>query len=526
MIHNHVELTGESRQVRRRKQRESNKSMDKFMKMSDIKEIDTFDDKLTDSWLLDFDNWYMSKTLLERGYFCAGTGTGKTHFMHLKLMPHLIENYNGKVFIQIAPETMLVSKSSKRKFMKKLKKMNIVPEQFFNETISDTFETLEDIANGEEDYVYITLTDSKFREQMKYLLPKLEKLGLLEDTYIFVDEGAVGSVSSAEWYRHVYGVDNPQYKGSKYKVIGSCLKKVGGLILFLPNPTNEMVNIGVGTEDYVSINKFPTKDEMLYRTACWNPTQWFDKNTKALDTLSDFFGKVMSDQLEQDAMYHELINKGIVLNTSKTNLNPKRAGIVKMETKYKLVLKDERDYIKKVLLEANFPRHWDFKICFLGGGTLDMFQANNGKIELVETPYGYDEDDVIRDLADNENKLRFLFVTNKAGMGVDVPNLYDVLALRIPVGRTKENEPTVLLGLNFLGRAMRQVVTHEELSLFFQNNQEDLYRRYYVMVNGFTPWLPRKRDNEEKGYWEETEKVIHNIFNSTLEVLKSLTFLK
>ena len=57
MIHNHVELTGESRQVRRRKQRESNKSMDKFMKMSDIKEIDTFDDKLTDSWLLDFDNW-------------------------------------------------------------------------------------------------------------------------------------------------------------------------------------------------------------------------------------------------------------------------------------------------------------------------------------------------------------------------------------------------------------------------------------------------------------------------------------
>ena len=314
MIHNHVELTGESRQVRRRKQRESNKSMDKFMKMSDIKEIDTFDDKLTDSWLLDFDNWYMSKTLLERGYFCAGTGTGKTHFMHLKLMPHLIENYNGKVFIQIAPETMLVSKSSKRKFMKKLKKMNIVPEQFFNETISNTFETLEDIANGEEDYVYITLTDSKFREQMKYLLPKLEKLGLLEDTYIFVDEGAVGSVSSAEWYRHVYGVDNPQYKGSKYKVIGSCLKKVGGLILFLPNPTNEMVNIGVGTEDYVSINKFPTKDEMLYRTACWNPTQWFDKNTKALDTLSDFFGKVMSDQLEQDAMYHELINKGIVLN--------------------------------------------------------------------------------------------------------------------------------------------------------------------------------------------------------------------
>ena len=197
-----------------------------------------------------------------------------------------------------------------------------------------------------------------------------------------------------------------------------------------------------------------------------------------------------------------------------------------MVTKYKLVLKDERDYIKKVLLEANFPRHWDFKICFLGGGTLDMFQANNGKIELVETPYGYDEDDVIRDLADNENKLRFLFVTNKAGMGVDVPNLYDVLALRIPVGRTKENEPTVLLGLNFLGRAMRQVVTHEELSLFFQNNQEDLYRRYYVMVNGFTPWLPRKRDNEEKGYWEETEKVIHNIFNSTLEVLKSLTFLK
>ena len=162
MIHNHVELTGESRQVRRRKQRESNKSMDKFMKMSDIKEIDTFDDKLTDSWLLDFDNWYMSKTLLERGYFCAGTGTGKTHFMHLKLMPHLIENYNGKVFIQIAPETMLVSKSSKRKFMKKLKKMNIVPEQFFNETISNTFETLEDIANGEEDYVYITLTDSKF----------------------------------------------------------------------------------------------------------------------------------------------------------------------------------------------------------------------------------------------------------------------------------------------------------------------------------------------------------------------------
>ena len=132
MIHNHVELTGESRQVRRRKQRESNKSMDKFMKMSDIKEIDTFDDKLT---------------LLERGYFCAGTGTGKTHFMHLKLMPHLIENYNGKVFIQIAPETMLVSKSSKRKFMKKLKKMNIVPEQFFNETISNTFETLEDIAN-------------------------------------------------------------------------------------------------------------------------------------------------------------------------------------------------------------------------------------------------------------------------------------------------------------------------------------------------------------------------------------------
>ena len=82
------------------------------------------------------------------------------------------------------------------------------------------------------------------------------------------------------------------------------------------------------------------------------------------------------------------------------------------------------------------------------------------------------------------------------------------------------------LNLNFLGRAMRQVVTHEELSLFFQNNQEDLYRRYYVMVNGFTPWLPRKRDNEEKGYWEETEKVIHNIFNSTLEVLKSLTFLK
>ena len=195
-------------------------------------------------------------------------------------------------------------------------------------------------------------------------------------------------------------------------------------------------------------------------------------------------------------------------------------GNVDMKTTLKNNLSDrrknERDFIKSELKKANFPTHWDFKIAFIDGKSVDLYQLSNGSVISIETPKEYGDDDVVSDLRNHDNLLRVLFVTNKAGMGVDVTNFYDAFVLRIPVGLDNDGKPTILLGLNYLGRVMRAKITHEQLSPFFKDGQEKLYERYYAFVNGFTPWLPRST------YWESTIEKVHNTFNSVLRMITAL----
>ena len=101
-------------------------------------------------------------------------------------------------------------------------------------------------------------------------------------------------------------------------------------------------------------------------------------------------------------------------------------------------------------------------------------------------------------------------------MGVDVLNITDVSSLRDPVGRDPNGVPTVLLGLNYIGRAMRITIPIEKLSPYFNTGQESLFTTYYTLVNSFTKHLPYT------DYWRHTDKKNKNQFSSTQDVIDLL----
>lgn len=438
----------------------------------------------------------------------APTGVGKTHLSIQEIIPSFNKEFGTRVFFYTAPQTQLVGKTALRKHLNDLRKNSGLDVQLITGSITDFIiqDEIENLLDGQ--ILLFAMTDSTFNNRVGQIENILNKNNFeYGEASLLLDEAHYGSVSHRDWLHEVMG--NPssaRYNAVKFNNIVSLLDSMICVGLTATR-TLQMTN-QIGTDKYVVATDYPIKDQLIFRTAAMQDVSYYDDDSNWFDSDS-----VIINWLEY---LHTLQ----VLQENRDNhfnipieLRIKKAGLIKLETSYKNLVKNDVKMIRRFLNDdqVSVSNLWDFQLAITSSrGGIELYDFSDGTITRVDN-HGYEDDNqLIKDLNDYNHRLTVLVVINKATMGTDVPNLSTGLVLRTPVAKNPSNEPVTLMGQQLNGRFNRLKQKIELLIPHFDNKED--FINYYVNTNVYRLWLPQTK------YWESMLKTLSSVLNSEEEL--------
>ena len=435
------------------------------------------------------------------GVVQAPTGVGKTHSSIRKITPLCYEKLGTRFVLYIAPQKSLIGRSSLSRHIKNLKKKYLVTEMYSTEKGNVTIGEIESslLSREDDEIVLVTMSDSFFNNNVEFVDKLISSHQLEMKTLILLDEAHYGMVSDKEFYKDQLGSENPDYNAVKFNNVISILDK--SIILGLSaTPIKEQIDISFGTDKYLPLNTYPSKEKLSLRVSGYLKTIFYPQKKLGMEkTLRKFFKTVINHQAKLDSFVknHNLPEECEV----------QVCGGIKIETPYKNKQKDDKYQLKNILnSNLSIPKKWNWDLCLDTSDGISVWRFENGEvIELSKDERkkcGYvDSDMLVNHMRNKDSRLRFMVVVNKGSMGLDIHNWNFGLGLRIPGTKDKNGTPVILGGTQWWGRFPRVTKPIETFSKYF-NNCED-FKVYNSLVNSYQHMLPespywRKVDNESK----------------------------
>lgn len=438
----------------------------------------------------------------------AGTGVGKTHHVIQEFSPNMVIEKGVKFITFIAPEKVVISKSTINKHLKQLKRKVGLVTDLWNPTQSEIISALE---NREEDeVVFMVMTDSAFNKRVDLLKNEILRHNLDGKTFFTFDECHISATSEAENYLENTGLKNINATCIKFNNIEKILDIVWTLGVSA-TLVKEQIDSEFGSDRYQVINSPILKEDIFLSVSGHRPTQFYD-STDMESTIMEFFGYVTSHQMYIDSLHNQY---GLPLD-----LNPKMTGMVTLETRYKDKDKDDTDKFIEFMDNPNMtiPKNWTFDVALDTSTELEVWRFDNGSItkmteEERESAGYYDSDSIVKKMSEKNSFMRFLILVGKGSVGMDILPLNFALSLRTFTNKVN-GEPVTHKGIQILGRCRRLVIPIEDLTPHFDNVYKCL--NYYTNVNFYQAFLP------DSDYWRKTQERIDNELPSIDEIEKMI----
>jgi len=381
-----------------------------------------------------------------------------------------------------------------------------------NPTMGDYVSALQ--ARKDDEIIVVRMSSSRLNTNHKKIINELKRFGVIQNSCFICDEIQFSGTSSPEFLEENIGSSGPS-KCVRFSTLdairetGSWVEGLTGSLL------KEQKDEDFGTEHYKLINKKPTKDELALRVSGNSEVHWFDKNDDPRNTVIEFLCQVTANESVLDDIYKT--------NRMSGKVNSKRTSFIAIETSYKDRVKVDTKWVIDSFDKKVVPVHLDFDIAFPtsdkkkdtdeGKITIIRFQGGMSTLltedERNEAGY-YDLNSVISLMNNEQSRLKHMIAINMGNMGMDIPNMFGSLNLRVYGSADSNGNPVVITGTQFVSRPRRLFVPIEELRPYFTN--DDKLRRAFVMINSFILWLP------ESEYWREAVRIMYEDFYSADQV--------
>tara|TARA_R110002020_G_scaffold21893_3_gene74179 strand:- start:462 stop:1979 length:1518 start_codon:yes stop_codon:yes gene_type:complete len=481
--------------------------------MNNIKQLTNYDDGVLDNMMGELKNNIHTLQGHTIGVLQAPTGVGKTHSSIRKIIPLMYHQTGVRFVLYVAPQKGLIGRSSLSNHIRSLKKKGHLVSELIstvksNVTIGDIETQL--MNRDDEEIIIVTMTDSFFNKNVDLIETLIIGNTLQMKTLVLLDEAHYGMVSHKDFYEYSLGSKNPEYNAVKFNNVVSILD-VSYIIGLTATPIKEQIEESFGTDKYLPLNTYPSKDKLILRTAGYQEPIFYDwKNLGMENSLMKFFGIVSSKQTQ--------------LDTQSDNFNlpdecrVKLCGGIKIETPYKDKDKDDKYKLIEILnSDISIPDEWDWDLCLDTSDGISIWRFQDGEINELNKDdmrlSGYvDSDMLVNHLRNDTSRLKFMVVVNKGSMGLDIHNWNFGLSLRVPGTKDPDGVPVVLGGIQWCGRFVRITLPIESLSKYFDNIED--FKLYYSLVNSYQMMLP------QSSYWRKTWEEVSNKINSIDDVNK------
>jgi hypothetical protein len=442
----------------------------------------------------------------------AGTGVGKNHNQIQEFNPIMVLENGVKVFVWVAPENVVISKTTIMKHVKEFKRK--VGTYLVTDLWSPTNGEISNaISRRDEDEVlFIVMTDSSFNRKVNSLRSLFITHGLTQKVATVFDEIHVSGSSSFDTFFENMGLV-PSILKTKCVKFSSIEKLIDISWLFglTATPLKEQIDPNFGSPLWNIWNSVITKDDILLSVSGHRPPKFYDSDDME-SILMEFFGYVDSHQTYVNTLrnHYKLPHE----------LSRKFSGMITLETRYKDKEKNHADKFVKFMDDDNMtvPSNWKFDVALDTSTEQDVWRIEHGSItkmsqEDKESEGYFDTDSIVNKMEDGNSRLKFLVLVGKGSIGMDIAPLNFALSLRT-FGNKVDKVSIVHKGVQILGRCRRLVVSWEELLPYFDNIYELI--NYYTNVNFYQAFLPDSDENQT--YWRDVQKHIDSMYPSIDEI--------
>lgn len=403
------------------------------------KDFKTADEYLTVPFLelINRDDFYMMKN--EMKIITGVTGQGKTYHTAKTFIPYMYEHKGLEFFVVSVPQTEILDKE-------------IFEDVAYSNGMiyvnNNPSEAMRHSKAGRK--VLLTTTHQSFVVSGGApLVDFLENSGVKFS--VFIDEAHTWLVSDAENYKQVMGHGGGSsqiYEGKLFKALER-LSKVTPYIFGLtatPNREQNQVIDTIGSMTFRVINKFPTTDLLIGRTAWRNETQWLKGNR----------GEQKNHFVENMLLFEKSIEK---LFRQEWNTDIKKTMMIccaNADDRHGYTLSRIKNHLENFLSSHNLASDNEF---------IYAVMVSEGNKEIPTGIYSVNgsricvsEDSIKERLIDPKDPLRIVLVVQKGKMGMNINNLKTLVSFRWQdkrVGYAKDSEELIEFAVQVLGRLVR-----------------------------------------------------------------------
>lgn len=430
-----------------------------------------------------------------------------------------IRKEKQRLFFITSDQTGTVSKRKlkweRNIFKKFIEKNGYDLEDEYNITsLQDIDEMCNDLRDNPKSIGVLSCSDSWFISNHQKILSIIRSYGLDNQTVWHNDESARGASSSHETTEGNTGIaqDATEYKATKYKTY-LAIKNHIICIGYTGNRVKEHHDIDFGTEDYVTLNEFPTKDETWTMMSAHRTPIYIDLDRPMEYNLSLGINECFKRQQEQDIHTRE---NGLL------NIGKKHTFLVQLA--HGNTPKNNRHILIKTLESMKVEPHWiGMHLGFTSSNGIQVFNfTKKGVIELskdAKEQYGYFDDSTLRQKFNDENSpLRTLCIIEKGLKGSNDPTQTTYMSFRPYTTKGVEHNEE-----QGDGRLKRMFEMIEDIIESVDNaktlnikSKKDLFIETWYLMNTYQSFIP-----SDSGYTRMYEKTAP-FFCSAEEVIDKL----
>lgn len=442
--------------------------------------------------------------------------------MLFRLSQRFIKNYKTKLFFLTSDQVNTVSKHKVRwemgEFKKFVVKNSLNLEEEYNVTSLQSIDSIcEYITDTPDTIGFITTSTQWFIENHKQIKSILQNYQI--DGVWHEDESVRGASSSWETTKDNNGIaqQESKYKATKYK----CYEEIKDVLISLGytgNRIREHYDINFGTENYVTLNPFPQKDETWTMMSAPRKPIYIDVDKPMEYNLSLAINECFRRQQENDIHVRE---NGMKIGKKHTLLVQLAHGNSSRNNRHELIT---------TLDTMGVEKHWvGMHLGFTASPTKDnptgvrVFKfMKDGITELTQEEkdsYGYFDDISLRKKYNSEHSpLRTLCIIEKGLKGSNDPSQTTYLSFRPYTTEGVEHQEE-----QGDGRLKRPFEKLEDITYSVENaknlstiSKKELWIKTWYIMNTYQPFVPK--DSGYERMYENTK----DFFCTAEEVIDKL----
>jgi hypothetical protein len=445
MIHNHVELTGESRQVRRGKQRELNKSgkKPKWLDRLDNEDIGKIyiDNPVIDA--IDKPDFINQRNIIN--VITGQMALGKSFRTQTKIIPHLFYNYDVPITILTAPnlevlDYNLAIETWERRNKDKNNKTKVIVIDKGTSPADDINNAVTFLKQGFK--VLLLCSNQSFwsdSPSMRALKKVISNKKLTPA--LFVDEADKHTISCWENYKNGKGwnaYSRKDYGARMFNAVMEFANISPFIFMLTATPHAEMRG------------ELPTSNGVFRILNSPAPLDVIVPVMGAIRGITKFKAMFKGTQDNKINTYKYFLEKATIAHLNRPG--KKKTMIVKCKPangNHGLSIHETRKIISAILISRGYD-DTEHKIAVMTSDNKKYY----GPYGQFQQTYG-DESECFSRLNDFEDSLEFLLVVNKGQSGINVANLKTVFYITDKKSRDEDGNPVVEAIIQFLGRGSR-----------------------------------------------------------------------